>query len=106
MSFMAERPSGALRDEEEEPLEDDGSVDTADEPDPDADAPAGWTAAHYAAGGGEAEDAAGNTVVLDADGTVQTFMAADVGAEKPARPSAEGPDPAGGTETVELEDLD
>ena len=106
MSFMAERPSGALRDEEAERLADDGSVDTADEPDPDAAPPEGWTATHYAAGGGEAEDDAGNLVTVDADGTVQTFMATEVGVERPAKPSTEAPDSAGAVESVELEDLD
>jgi hypothetical protein len=106
MSFMAERPSGALRDEVEDRVEDDGTTDTAVTPDPDAEAPAGWIATHYAAGGGEAEDEAGNIVTVDADGTVQTFMADDVGVERPARPSLEGPDPAGAVESVELEELD
>jgi hypothetical protein len=105
MSFMAERPSGALRDEEEDRPEADGSTDTAPTPDPDAEAPAGWTATHYAAGGGEAEDEAGNIVSVDADGTVQTYMADQVGVERPARPSAEGPDPAGAMESVELDEL-
>ena len=106
MSFMAERPTGALRDEEEGRVEDDGSIDTAPTPDPDADAPAGWSATHYAAGGGEVEDEAGNIVTVDADGTVRTFMAGEVGVERPARPLAEGPDPAGPMETVELDELD
>jgi hypothetical protein len=106
MSFMAERPTGALRDEEEGLVEDDGSIDTAATLDPDADAPAGWSATHYAAGGGEAEDEAGNIVTVDADGTVQTFMAGEVGIERPARPSAEGHDPAGTMESVELDELD
>jgi hypothetical protein len=79
MSFMAERPTGALRDEDEATLPDDGSVDTTDVPDPDSDAPAGWTATHYMAGGGEAQDDVGNLVTVDADGTVQTFMATEVG---------------------------
>jgi hypothetical protein len=105
MSFMADRPSGALRDDEEDRVEDDGSIDMAATPDPDADAPAGWTATHYAAGGGEAEDEAGNVVTVDADGTVHTFMAGEVGVERPARPSVEGPDPAGVTESVELDEL-
>jgi hypothetical protein len=106
MSFMAERPTGALRPVDEEPPPDDGSVDTGAEPDPDAEAPAGWTATHYAAGGGEAEDEAGNIVTVDADGTVQTFMAQEVGVERPARRSAEEPDPAGVNESVELDELD
>jgi hypothetical protein len=105
MSFMAERPTGALRDEEERRAEDDGSIDTAATPDSDADAPAAWSAAHYAAGGGEAEDEAGNVVTVDANGTVHTFMADEVGVERPARPSAEGPDRAGVTESVELDEL-
>jgi hypothetical protein len=106
MSFRAERPTGALRDEEDARVADDGSVDTADQPDTDAAAPSGWTATHYTAGGGEAEDDAGNLVTVDADGTVQTFMATEVGVERPARPSAEAPDSAGAVESVELEDLD
>jgi hypothetical protein len=105
MSFMAERPTGALRDEEEGRVEDDGSIDTAATPDPDADAPPEWTATHYAAGGGEAEDEAGNVVTVDADGTVHTFMADEVGVERPAKPSVEGPNPAAVTESVELDEL-
>jgi hypothetical protein len=106
MSFMAERPTGALRPVDEEPAPDDGSVDTEAEPDPDAEAPAGWTATHYTAGGGEAEDEAGNIVTVDADGTVQTFMAQEVGVERPSRRSAEDPDPADVKESVELDELD
>jgi hypothetical protein len=102
---MAERPTGALRDEEERRAEDDGSIDTVATPDPDGDAPAGWTATHYTAGGGEAEDEAGNVVTVDAAGTVHTFMADEAGVERPARPSVEGPDPAGATESVELDEL-
>ena len=106
MSFMAERPTGALRPVDEEPSPDDGSVDTGAEPDADAEAPAGWTATHYTAGGGEAEDEAGNIVTVDADGTVQTFMAPEVGLERPSRRSVDGPDPAGANESVELDELD
>ena len=106
MSFMAERPTGALRPVDEEPPPDDGSVDTVAEPGPDAEAPAGWTATHYTAGGGEAEDEAGNIVTVDADGTVHTFMAADVGVERPSRRSAEEPDAAGANDSVELDELD
>jgi hypothetical protein len=89
MSFMAERPTGALRGEEEEPPPDDGSVDIASEADPDADAPAGWTATHYTAGGGEAEDDAGNLVTVDPDGTVQTFMASETGIAVPTRSASD-----------------
>jgi len=106
MSFMAERPTGALRPVDEEPSPDDGSVDTGAEPDPDAEAPAGWTATHYTAGGGEAEDQAGNIVTIDADGAVQTFLVAEVGVERPSRRSTEGPDPADVNESVELDELD
>src|SRR6266511_1907669 len=56
MSLMAERPTGAFRNEEEAPPDDDSSTDTLAEPDPDAEAPAGWTATHYTAGGGLAVD--------------------------------------------------
>ncbi len=87
MSFMAERPTGALRAEDEEPPADDGSVDTAAELDPHADAAAGWTATHYTAGGGAAEDEAGNLVTVDADGTVQAFMTTKVGVAAPIRPA-------------------
>jgi hypothetical protein len=106
MSFMAERPTGALRPVDEEPPPDDGSVDTGAEPDPDAEAPAGWSATHYTAGGGEAEDEAGNLVTVDADGTVQTFMAPEVGVERPSRGSVDGPDPADVNESLELDELD
>jgi hypothetical protein len=105
MSFMAERPTGALRPVDDEPPPDDGSVDTAAEPDPDAEAPAGWTATHYTAGGGEAEDEAGNIVTVDADGTVHTFIASEVGFERPAGQTAE-PDPAGSLDSLELDELD
>jgi hypothetical protein len=106
MSFMAERPIGALRPVDEEPPPDDGSVDTTAEPDPDAQAPAGWTATHYAAGGGEAEDEAGNIVTVDADGTVQTFLAPEAGVERPSRRSGDGPDPADVNESLQLDELD
>jgi hypothetical protein len=106
MSFIAERPTGALRPVDEEPSPDDGSVDTVAEPDPDAEAPAGWSATHYTAGGGEAEDEAGNLVTVDADGTVQTFMAPEVGLERPSRGSVDGPDPADVNESLELDELD
>jgi hypothetical protein len=107
MSFMAERPTGALRNEEEPTLPDDGSVDTADMPDPDAAAPAGWTATHYAAGGGEAQDEAGNVVTVDADGTVQTFMAREVGVAGPAIPRSAAPVvPVDAPREVSLDDLD
>ena len=90
MSFMAERPTGALRDDEEGTLPDDGSVDTMDVPDPDGDAPAGWTATHYSAGGGEAQDDEGNLVTVDAEGAVQTFMATEVGVAGVARAPVDG----------------
>jgi len=79
MSFMAERPTGALHEDEPdvaEPVPDD-SVDTALDADPDADAPAGWDATHFSSGGGVAQDEAGNTVVVDAEGVVTTFPADD-----------------------------
>jgi hypothetical protein len=91
MSFMAERPTGALRDEEEATVADDGSVDTTEVLDSDADAPAGWAATHYTAGGGEAQDDEGNLVTVDADGTVQTFMATEVGVAGVARAPVDGP---------------
>ena len=94
MSFMAERPTGALRDEEEATPPDDGSVDTTEMPDPDSDAPAGWTATHYTAGGGEAQDDEGNLVTVDAEGAVQTFMATEVGVAGVARAPMAGPDPS------------
>src|SRR5439155_24436426 len=92
MSFMAERPTGALHDTEEPAPVDDGSIDDAEEADPDVSPPAGWTATHFLAGGGEAQDAEGNVVVVDADGTVQTFLAAETGVANPAahRRAAEG----------------
>jgi len=84
MSFMAERPTGALHDAEEPASDDDGSIDDAEEADPDVSPPAGWTATHFSAGGGEAQDAEGNVVIVDADGTVQTFLAAETGIADPA----------------------
>jgi hypothetical protein len=84
MSFMAERPTGALRDAEDPGFVDDGSVDDAEEADPDANPPEGWIATHFSAGGGEARDADGNVVVVDADGNAQTFLVSDTGVANPA----------------------
>ena len=75
---MAERPTGALHVGDEEGTTGyrvDGTTDTAFEPDPDSNAPEGWRATHYSAGGGVAVDEAGNTVIMDADGSVSTFLA-------------------------------
>jgi hypothetical protein len=103
MSFMAERPTGALRDEEAAPLPDDGSVDTTDVPDPDSDAPAGWTGTHYTAGG-EARDDEGNLVTVDADGTVQTFMASEVSVAGVAGWPAARPDSSDPGDELDLDE--
>ena len=102
MSLMAERPTGALHDPEEPELVDDESVDDVAEADPDASRPDGWTATHFSAGGGEARDDDGNVVVVDADGSVQTFLAEDTVVANPAAlgrasgsgaPSSDDPSP-------------
>jgi hypothetical protein len=104
MSFMAERPTGALRDEEETTVADDGSVDSTEVPDPDADAPGGWAATHFSAGGGEAQDDAGNLVTVDADGTVQTFMATEVGVAGVAREPIDATSPADPSDELDIDE--